>query len=212
VQISHGVIRRLANERSAPPADPESRRRVLFWRVLSHEAGGDLCLKAFDQLAPEFPDLSFDLALRPSVHEIPGAEELAQKHANVHVLGFPYAGGATIGDFVGESLCAIFPFRQLTIHPQLAIAETLAAGTPCVASSVGSIPELVVPGRTGALTSPGDAQDLVDTLRTLLNDRRQLARLAAIAAGWFEESWNWTKYVERLEELYYNLQRAKAAA
>lgn len=42
----------------------------------------------------------------------------------------------------------------------LVVAEAMAVGTPPVAAAHGSFPELVTPGRDGALFAPGDPDDL----------------------------------------------------
>jgi glycosyltransferase involved in cell wall biosynthesis len=53
------------------------------------------------------------------------------------------------------------------------ILEAMSAGLPVIASRVGGIPELVVPGVTGLLVNPGDADALSAALRTLLNSGRR---------------------------------------
>ncbi|MBE0417799.1 MAG: glycosyltransferase [Coriobacteriia bacterium] len=46
----------------------------------------------------------------------------------------------------------------------LVVIESLATGTPVVASAVGAIPDLVEPGRSGLLVTPGDVDELADAL------------------------------------------------
>lgn len=60
----------------------------------------------------------------------------------------------------------------------LIIAESMAAGRPVVASSIGGIPELIVDGETGFLTAPGDARDIAVKVACLLRDEALAARLA----------------------------------
>lgn len=50
------------------------------------------------------------------------------------------------------------------------ILEAMAAGLPVVASRVGGVPELVVPGLTGWLVAPGDALGLAAALGQVLRD------------------------------------------
>jgi glycosyltransferase involved in cell wall biosynthesis len=52
----------------------------------------------------------------------------------------------------------------------LVIVEAMMAGIPVVASTVGGIPEIVVPGSTGLLVAPGDREELVEALRRLAAD------------------------------------------
>lgn len=50
----------------------------------------------------------------------------------------------------------------------VALMEALASGTPTVSTSLSGIPELVIPGQTGLLATPADAQSLRDTLEQLI--------------------------------------------
>jgi len=200
IQLRHGVIRELNTELDSTL--PPVRKRVLFWRILTEEAGGDLCVAAYDQLASQFKEISFDFALRPNAHEVADVEQIANRHENVHVFRYPYDKGESIAKYVSESLCALFPFRRLTIEPQLAIAETLAAGTACIGSNRFSIPELIVPGRTGELVDTDSPQDLIQTLSRLLTDKKKLIQMCENAQTEFTSVWNWDNYVDQLVAVY----------
>jgi glycosyltransferase involved in cell wall biosynthesis len=51
----------------------------------------------------------------------------------------------------------------------VALMEALACGIPTVSTNLSGIPELVIPGRTGLLAIPADAQSLRDTLEQLIS-------------------------------------------
>src|SRR5258708_36109388 len=59
------------------------------------------------------------------------------------------------------------------------IMEAMASGKAVVATDIGGMPDLVDPGETGLLVPPGDEQALTDGMRTLLEDRALLSRMAA---------------------------------
>lgn len=61
----------------------------------------------------------------------------------------------------------------------LCVLEAMRAGLPVVASAVGGIPEAVLPGRTGCLVPPADAQALTRALASLLEDPAARTRLGA---------------------------------
>ncbi len=73
----------------------------------------------------------------------------------------------------------------------LVIVEAMLAGIPVVASTVGGIPEIVVPDSTGLLVPPGDVDALVHALRRLADDpqlRRDMGvRCRAVALEQFTD-------------------------
>jgi glycosyltransferase involved in cell wall biosynthesis len=52
----------------------------------------------------------------------------------------------------------------------MCLLEALAAAKPVVATSVGAIPKVIVPGVTGLLCEPGDANGLAAAIIRLLRD------------------------------------------
>ncbi|MDQ2833212.1 MAG: glycosyltransferase [Acidobacteriota bacterium] len=52
----------------------------------------------------------------------------------------------------------------------LSILETMAMGKPVIATAVGGIPEIVIPGVTGYLHRHGDSQELADAIVTLIEN------------------------------------------
>jgi glycosyltransferase involved in cell wall biosynthesis len=63
------------------------------------------------------------------------------------------------------------------------LLEAMAAGVPCVSTSVTGIPEVVIDGETGLLCEPGDVAALADTIarpaRALVEAQFDSSRLAA---------------------------------
>jgi glycosyltransferase involved in cell wall biosynthesis len=57
------------------------------------------------------------------------------------------------------------------------IIEAMAAGLPVVATRISGNPELVVDGRTGILTDPGDPEGLSEALISLLSDQEKRQRM-----------------------------------
>jgi len=67
-------------------------------------------------------------------------------------------------------------------EPQgLVAVEAMASGVPVVASEVGGLAELVLPGETGLLVRPGDAGALAGALDQLLGDPALRSRMGTAA-------------------------------
>jgi len=94
------------------------------------------------------------------------------------------------------------------VHPSLddafptVLLEAMAAGLPVIASDVGGIPEIVVPGVTGTLVPPGDAPALAAAIGALLADRSKMARMGEAATGVATKSFSTAAWVERLRVVY----------
>lgn len=61
------------------------------------------------------------------------------------------------------------------------LVEAMALGTPCVATAVTGVPEVVADGETGLLVPPGDVDAFAAALHRLLDDPPLGKRLAAAA-------------------------------
>jgi glycosyltransferase involved in cell wall biosynthesis len=73
----------------------------------------------------------------------------------------------------------------------MVIREAFALGVPVAASRLGSMPCLVEEGVNGVLFAPGDADDLLQRVKSLWNTPERLATMAGNARADFE-----TKYTE----------------
>lgn len=63
------------------------------------------------------------------------------------------------------------------------VVEAMLCGVPVVATAVNSVPELVIPGRTGLTARPGDPASLSIALIYMLDHPDQAARMAAAATA-----------------------------
>ncbi len=199
-QVRHGIIRNLVEELG--DSKVEVKHRVLFWRDLTIENGADVAMATYENLAEKYPDVSFDLAVRKHWDPINGIEESASNYSNINVFHFPYKNGITLPKLLLESVCVVMPIREMSIDPQLVIAETLAAGIPIITTNQRSNPEFVVDGETGFLTELGDVEGTTKALDTMLQDREAAATMGVRSKKHIEENWNWNHYVNDLEEVY----------
>jgi glycosyltransferase involved in cell wall biosynthesis len=106
-------------------------------------------------------------------------------HDISHALGLEsrvvFAGSR---DDVPELLPAFDVFALSSRNEGLPIAllEAMAAGLPCVATSVGGVPEVITDGREGLLVRGGDATGLADAVSKLLSEPSLRTSVGARAA------------------------------
>jgi glycosyltransferase involved in cell wall biosynthesis len=77
----------------------------------------------------------------------------------------------------------VFAMPSLYEGLPCAVVEAMACGVPVVATAVNSVPEVVIPGRTGILVRPNDARSLAGAIDYLLSHREEAARMARRAAA-----------------------------
>jgi len=177
--------------RRALGLDPE-RPVVLFSSLERNDRrkGGDVLAGALSSLA----DLDFQLAVL-------GPEASG--------LGREVAALGTMRD--DERLALAYAAADVFVLPALAenlpnvAVESIASGTPVVASAVGGIPDAVRDGETGLLVPPGHAPALAGAMRALLADdelRERLARQArAVAEAEFAAEREAGEFAALYEEL-----------
>ncbi|MDR1759604.1 MAG: glycosyltransferase family 4 protein [Fibrobacter sp.] len=88
------------------------------------------------------------------------------------------------------------------------LIEAMEYGLPVVASDVGGIPDVVVPGETGILVPEKDAEALAAAFQTLARDRNLAEQLIAGARRRVREYFDWDKITARQIAVYRDLQQA----
>jgi N-acetyl-alpha-D-glucosaminyl L-malate synthase BshA len=102
-----------------------------------------------------------------------------------------YFQAADIGVFTSESesFC-------------LSILEAMCFGCPCVARSVGGIPEVIEDGKTGVLVTEADSGLLARAVEELIADPRRRVAMGKAAAGVARKRFSAEAIVGRYEALY----------
>jgi glycosyltransferase involved in cell wall biosynthesis len=201
--IRHGIVRNI-NECNKVNID-DMPFRILFWRDPSVENGADICLDVYKKLAPKFPDISFDFAVRPHWAPVSGIDELVAEYANVHMYKFPYERGISISKLLSESICVLLPFRELSVHPQFSILESMFFHKAVVTTALGSNFELINHKRNGYLVSVGEINETKEILEDLLIHHKKAFEIGYVAAKDVRAKWNWNEYIHELLNVYKNL-------
>jgi glycosyltransferase involved in cell wall biosynthesis len=90
--------------------------------------------------------------------------------------------------------------------------ESLATGTPLVASAVGGIPAVVADGRTGLLVPQRDVEALAAAVGRLLNDAGMRAEIGRNARTEALQLRTWERVAERFEAAYRSAREFVAAS
>lgn len=176
---------------SGPRATGEARRGILFASRLAHEKGLEVLIEAWREL-PEVP-----LTI---LGEGPMRDKLeAQAPANVAFKGHVDSGSVLKHMQAAQAL--ILPSLWYEGFP-MALVEAFSCSLPVLASDIGSLAEIVDPGRTGLLFPPNDAERMANTIRAFLASPEQAARMGRQARHEFETQYCPTQNLPRLLEIY----------
>lgn len=134
---------------------------VVYVGRLSSEKGVATLVEA----APRLPELT--VRILGDGPEAPSLRQLVREQglANVELLG--HVDGPAKWEAMRNALAVVVPSRWYEHFP-FVVLEAMAVGTPIVASRLGSLSSLIVPGENGLLFRAGDSSDLAQTLRSLV--------------------------------------------
>ncbi len=157
--------------------------------------------------APDTPEIGEEMKGRVQAAHDAGAEQVIW-----------------IDETVGrEDLIKLYSHAALFVCPSvyepfgIINLEAMACETPVVASAVGGIPEIVVPGETGTLVpleagddfEPTDpdkfAHDLADAITELLDNPAELKRMGKASRKRVEEKFSWGAVAEETLAFYRSL-------
>ncbi len=142
---------------------------VGFCGHLTAEKGAETLLQAFDLSAPgQHVHLLFagEGVLRDPLEA--QARRLAS-HARIHFLGYR----SDVLSFLAA--CDLLVFPSLSEGLGSTLLQAGQAETPVIASQVGGIPDIILPGKTGDLVPAQDPQALATAMHALLQDSTRRA-------------------------------------
>jgi glycosyltransferase involved in cell wall biosynthesis len=84
----------------------------------------------------------------------------------------------------------------------MSLLEAMGTGIPCVASTVGGIPDMMTDGVEGRLIQAGDVQALADALSEVLLHEERYAAMSQAALARFVSEYSADVVIPELEKLY----------
>jgi glycogen synthase len=107
------------------------------------------------------------------------------------------------------SNCTVFACPSVYEPFGIINLEAMACERPVVASAVGGIPEIVVPGGTGLLVPPAEPRALADALNHVLGDRAMARQMGLAGRRRVEEHFSWTSVAAKTRRMYVELLKEK---
>lgn len=118
-----------------------------------------------------------------------------------------------IGPQSPESLAKLFNQASATIVPSyyesfgMVAAESLACGTPVIASRTGGLQHVVEHGTTGLLVEPRSSRQLASMMGLIAGSKRFTETLGKHGARVADQRFRWDAIVQDIDELYMEVSR-----
>ena len=193
----------------APPTDPEAFRRafhidgpfVLFVGRLASNKGLPALVEAFAELHRHDPT-AYLVLIGGDEGERAGVERRARELGvsdRLRLTGF-VADPSLLAAAFREARWFALPSQYEAFG--LVLLESLAQGTPVIASRVGGIPEFIEDGKAGRLIPPEDARALANAFLELWDDDATRSRWGTYGREMVVPRYQWDGVVDRLEAVY----------
>lgn len=144
----------------------DGKKYVLYFGRLSEEKG----IKTLIDVCRNLPDIQFVF-----VGSGPLSDEV-KKIRNIEYIGFQQ--GDALWNLIANAQFCVCPSEWNEVFG-LTIGESIALGTPVVASNIGGIPEALAEG--GELFTPGSIRELTSLIRQLWEDDKKIDELRSNA-------------------------------
>jgi len=112
------------------------------------------------------------------------------------------------GSLDRTSIIQLLMFAELTVVPSFlenspfAVLESMACGTPVIASDVGGIPEIIKNGHNGILVQAGSAKALAKAIINLLEDESLRSSIRLRAKETVSKKFSWSVNIKKYLEVY----------
>ena len=190
------------------PYVPEGRQvqKVLGVGGLNKYKGFDYLLRATRELTCRGIDIEVELV--GDGKERDSLEALARKLEITDRLRFRgWLPPDQVRNIMKQTTILVHPSKGIGDAVPTVIKESMALGTPVVASNVAGIPELLDGGRCGMLVPPQNVEALADAIKTLLANSAMRQTYADAARKYAEEQFDLWRNGRRLARVLCSTKR-----
>lgn len=163
---------------------------AVFVGRLSPEKGVRVAVAAWRKLGPDFLPLLIVGAGPDLPEDLP---------PNVKVVGWKTR--EEVAQIMQRAALFIMPSQWYEGFPKV-IVESIAVGTPIIASKLGAMSEIIIPGVNGYHFQTGDALDLAAVVQHALGDPNRLQQLRQTTRADYEQKYTAEINYQMLMEIY----------
>ncbi len=180
------------------PSGEERKSFIVFVGSLIERKGLRHLIRAMSQVRREFPECRLVI-----IGEGPQQAELNSLADSLGIAdNVSFVGPQTpvqISQWMQQARLFVLPSVEEGLG--VVLLEALASGTPCVATSVGGIPDVVSP-EVGILVPPAEPDALAEAIIALWRDRQRWEMASRRARERAVERFSWKSIACHLVELY----------
>lgn len=167
-------------------ANTKKKNQVLFIGRLTKEKGVHVLVEAARGLK------NVDVLFAGTGPEESALQQIIEQEKLTHCRLLGFQDTAALDQLIQESRAVVVPSIWFENAPMV-VYESLALGTPVIASNRGGLPELIQEGKNGVLFEPGDAKTLATAIHSILSQHPlQIAK----------NQYNKEFHLNHLEQLY----------
>lgn len=185
------------------PTFSATSQHLVFVSNLLARKGVPEFLTAIERLLEADAGPSFRVSIAGTGPLASDAAAVASRHDRVEYLG--YVSETEKRVLLEDGTIYVLPSRAEGLP--IALLEGMAAGNAVVATTVGSVPEVVGPEH-GRLVAPGDVDALTAALRSLLGDPETVEAMGRRNRALVVDEYSWDARSSQLADLYRTLVNA----
>jgi|ETNmetMinimDraft_25_1059894.scaffolds.fasta_scaffold15776_2 glycosyltransferase involved in cell wall biosynthesis len=111
-----------------------------------------------------------------------------------------------VDSYLAGALMNVVPSRWYENLPNV-VLESFSAGTPVIASDIGSLSEMLEGGKAGLLFESGSSSDLSTKIAELVADKERLQRMSVVCRRIAREKYSQQEHVARLLAVFEDMIR-----
>ena len=160
----------------------------------------DVALRAFAKTLEDIPDAHLVIAGNgPLLEKMIALSEHLGIRSSVHWLGHRQ----DVADLMIAADAVLLTSRSEGI-PQV-ISQALGLERPCVATSVGGVPEIILHNETGLLVAPGSEAEISSALLKIAHNREWASTLGERGGQFIRQNLNLSLMLDKTEQLYWEM-------